>query len=179
MKVSLAQIAGFGLTLLGVALTASHGDLSSLLQLTLNFGDALMIVAVVAYALYTVSLRWKPIIHWRSLMAVPAFFAMLTTLPLLAWEYSAGGLAWPDAGGWLIALYTALFPSLVAQILYVFGVEGIGGNRAGLFINLIPVFGTLLSVAVLGEDLQVFHVLALLMALCGIAIAEWGKPRTT
>lgn len=178
MRVSLAQIAGFGLTLLGVALTASHGDLGTLLQLTLNFGDALMIIAVVAYALYTVSLRWKPLIHWRSLMALPAFFAMLTTIPLLVWEYSGGGMVWPDGEGWIIALYTALFPSLVAQILYVFGVEGIGGNRAGLFINLIPVFGTLLSVAVLGEALQLFHVLALVLALCGIAIAEWGKPRT-
>jgi drug/metabolite transporter (DMT)-like permease len=176
MKVSLAQIAGFTLTLAGVALTAAHGDLASLLQLTLNFGDALMIIALVAYAVYTVSLRWKPPIHWRSLMALPALFALLTSVPLLIWEWSSGEAIWPDVQGSLIALYTALFASLVAQVLYIFGVERIGGNRAGLFINLVPVFGTLLSVAILGEDLQAFHVLALILALGGITIAEWGKP---
>ncbi|RWX78929.1 DMT family transporter [Neorhizobium lilium] len=176
MKVSLAQIMGFALTLTGVALTAAHGDLASLLQLTLNFGDALMIIAIVAYAVYTVSLRWKPPIHWRSLMALPAFFAFLTTIPLLAWEWSAGNVLWPDTKGWMIAIYTAVFASLIAQILYIFGVERIGGNRAGLFINLVPVFGMLLSVAILGEDLQTFHVVALVLALSGITIAEWGKP---
>jgi drug/metabolite transporter (DMT)-like permease len=176
MKVSWAQIGGFSLTLTGVALTASHGDLSTLLDLALNFGDALMIIALVAYAVYTVSLRWKPRIHWRSLMALPALFAMVSALPLALWEISNGTAVWPDGQGWMIAIYTGVFASLLAQTLYVFGVEGIGANRAGLFINLVPVFGTLLSVVVLGEDVQLFHVFALVLALGGIAIAEKGKP---
>lgn len=175
-RVSIAQIIGFSLTLVGVALTAAHGDLASLLDLTVNFGDALMLIAVVAYAVYTVSLRWKPAIDWRTLMAVPAFFALLTTVPLVLWEQANEQLIWPDAQGWAIVLYTAVFASLLAQVLYIKGVEGIGPNRASLFINLIPVFGTLLSVAIIGEDLQLFHVAALVLALGGIAIAEKGKP---
>jgi drug/metabolite transporter (DMT)-like permease len=176
MKVSWAQILGFALTLVGVGLTAAHGDLASLLMLTVNFGDALMIIALVAYAVYTVALRWKPPIHWRSLMALPALFALITTTPLLAWEWSSGNVIWPDAQGTVITIYTAVFASLIAQILYIFGVERIGANRAGLFINLVPVFGTQLSVAIIGEDLRAFHVVALVLALGGIAIAEWGKP---
>lgn len=175
-RVSIAQIIGFSLTLVGVALTAAHGDLASLLDLTVNFGDALMLIAVVAYAVYTVSLRWKPAIDWRTLMAVPAFFALLTTVPLVLWEQASDQIIWPDAQGWAIVLYTAVFASLLAQVLYIKGVEGIGPNRASLFINLIPVFGTLLSVAIIGEDLQLFHVAALVLALGGIAIAEKGKP---
>lgn len=175
-RVSLAQILGFSLTLIGVALTAAHGDLASLLELTVNFGDALMLIAVAAYAVYTVSLRWKPNIDWRTLMAIPALFALLTTIPLAIWEEARNEAIWPDAQGWTIALYTAVFASLLAQVLYIKGVEGIGPNRASLFINLIPVFGTLLSVAIVGEDLQPFHVAALILALGGIAIAERGKP---
>lgn len=175
-RVSIAQIIGFSLTLVGVALTAAHGDLATLLDLTVNFGDALMLIAVVAYAVYTVSLRWKPAIDWRTLMAVPAFFALLTTVPLVLWEQASDQIIWPDAQGWAIVLYTAVFASLLAQVLYIKGVEGIGPNRASLFINLIPVFGTLLSVAIIGEDLQLFHVAALVLALGGIAIAEKGKP---
>lgn len=176
MKVSWAQILGFTLTLLGGIITAIHGDLSALVTLTVNFGDAIMMIAVVAYAIYTVALRWRPRIDWRTLMAVPAFFAMVFSLPLVFWEYSADRLIWPDAEGWVVVLYTGIFASLIAQVLYIKGVEEIGANRAGLFINLVPVFGTLLSVAIIGESLQLFHVVALALALGGIAIAEWGKP---
>jgi drug/metabolite transporter (DMT)-like permease len=176
-RVSIAQVVGFSLTLLGVALTAAHGDLASLLDLTVNSGDALMLIAVVAYAIYTVTLRWKPMIDWRTLMALPALFALLTTFPLVLWEQTNDQAIWPDAEGWVIVLYTAVFASLLAQVLYIKGVEGIGPNRAGLFINLVPVFGTLLSVAIIGENLQLFHVAALVLALGGIAIAEWGKPK--
>ena len=74
-------------------------------------------------------------------------------------------------------LYAGIFPSLLSQVLYVRGVEMIGANRAGLFINAIPVFGTLLSVLLVGETLHLFHILALLLVLGGIAIAEWGRPK--
>jgi drug/metabolite transporter (DMT)-like permease len=176
MKVSWLQIVGFALTLMGGLLTAAHGDLSTIVTLSVNFGDAVMMIAIVAYAVYTVALRFRPAISWRSLMAIPALFALLGSIPAAAWEYSAGRMVWPDTNGWIIAAYTAVFASLIAQVLYIKGVEAIGANRAGLFINLVPVFGTLLSVLVLGEHLQAFHVVALVLALGGIAIAEWGKP---
>lgn len=176
IRISLAQILGFSLTLVGVALTASHGDLKSLLALEVNFGDGLMLIAVVAYAAYTIILRWRPPIDWRTLMAIPSLAALLCSLPLVLWEQANGTAIWPDAGGWIAALYTALFASLIAQIFYVQGIVHIGANRAGLFINLVPVFGTLLSVIVLGEELRAFHVLALVLALGGIAIAEKWKP---
>lgn len=176
MRVTWLQILGFGLTLLGGLLTAAHGDLSTLVTLTVNVGDAIMGIAIVSYAVYTVALRYRPVIHWRTLMAIPALSALLFSIPLLLWEDASGMAVWPDASGWLVTLYTAVFASLVAQVLFIMGVEAIGANRAGLFINLVPVFGTLLSVVILGEDLQAFHLTALALALGGIAIAEWGKP---
>ena len=176
-RVSLAQVAGFSLTLVGVALTAAHGDLHSLLKLALNYGDGLMLGAVALYAIYTVALRYKPAVDWRSLMALPAGFALLSALPLMLWEMAEGNAILPDPTGWAVIAYTAIFPSLVAQVLYIKGVEGLGPNRAGLFINLVPVFGTLMSILVLGEDLQTFHVIALVLSLGGIAIAEIGRPR--
>lgn len=176
MKVSWAQVLGFTLTFVGGLITAVHGDLNTLMMLTVNIGDAIMMIAIVSYAVYTVALRWRPPINWRTLMAVPALVAMIFSAPLVLWEYSADRLVWPDATGWMVVLYTAVFASLVAQVLYIVGVEKIGPNRAGLFINLIPVFGTLLSVTLVGEALQSFHIVALALALGGIAIAEWGKP---
>lgn len=176
IPVSLVQIAGFTISFVGVALTASHGDLATLLELTLNYGDALLLLASLAYAVYTVALRWRPNIHWRSLMTGSAFGAVLSGIPLVFWEAQTGNLIMPDALGLGIVAYAAILPSLISQILYVKGVEVIGANRAGLFINLVPVFGTLLSISMLGESLQLFHIIALILVLGGIAIAEWGKP---
>lgn len=177
IKVTPIQIAGFMISFLGVALTASHGDLASLLTLTLNYGDALMMLAVLAYAVYTVGLRWRPQVHWKSMMAASALGGAIAGFPLMLWEIANGAVIWPDAVGWAGIAYTGLLPSLVSQILYIKGVETIGANRAGLFVNLVPVFGTLLSLIVLRESLQMFHIIALVLVLGGIAIAERGKPK--
>jgi len=179
IPVSAVQILGFTISFVGVALTATRGDLDVLLSLALNFGDALLLLAVAAYAIYTIALRWKPAIHWKSLMAASALGGALTGLPLVLWEEANGTMILPDLAGMGMIAYAALFPSLISQVFYVLGVEGIGANRAGLFINLVPVFGTLLSLAVIGEALQPLHLIALSLVLGGIAIAEWGKPRPT
>ncbi|MFK0277471.1 DMT family transporter [Ensifer sp. NPDC090286] len=176
-KASIAQVIGFTVTLVGVLVTAAHGDVTSLLSLEFNFGDALMIAACVVYAGYTVALRYKPTMHWQSFIAAPAFGALLSAIPLLFWEIGTGTAIAPDTTGWIIVLYAAIFPSLMSQVLYVRGVEMIGANRAGLFINAIPVFGTLLSVMLIGETFHLFHLVALLLVLGGIAIAEKGRPR--
>ncbi|WP_244447225.1 DMT family transporter, partial [Hoeflea sp. BAL378] len=145
-----AQVAGFVLTLAGVALTASGGSLARLLALELNRGDALMLLAVLCYGGYTVGLRYKPMLHWQSMITVMAASAFATSLPFTAWEIAREAVIWPDTSGLLIAAFTAIIPSLVSQVLFIMGNELIGSNRAGVFINLVPIFGTILSVLILG-----------------------------
>ncbi|WP_295813475.1 DMT family transporter [uncultured Nitratireductor sp.] len=173
-RVSPLQLAGFILSLVGVALVASHGEFSRLLELDVNFGDALMLVAVLLYAGYTVGLRLKPNIHWLSLMFMLSVFALLASLPLVGWEVATDRLIVPDFQGWMVVLYVVLFPSIFAQTLYIRGNELIGGNRAGLFINLVPIFGTLLSIVVLREAFFTYHAVALFLVLGGIWLAEHG-----
>jgi drug/metabolite transporter (DMT)-like permease len=134
-----------------------------------------MLLAVLVYAVYTIMLRWKPLVNWRTLMAIPALGALISSFPLMGWEVMQQTAVWPDQKGWIITLYTAIFASLLAQILYIRGVESIGPNRAGLFINLVPVFGTLLSVIIIGETLHTYQIMALLLTLGGIAVAERKK----
>ncbi len=175
IKVTPAQIIGFALTLAGVVLTASSGSLTRLIGLQLNQGDALMLVAVLCYGGYTVALRYKPVLHWQSMITVMAGAAFLTSLPFSIYELSRGTAILPDATGWLVAIFTAVFPSLVAQVMFIKGNEIIGSNRAGVFINLVPIFGTLLSVMILGEILHLYHVIALGLVLGGIWLSERAK----
>lgn len=79
--------------------------------------------------------------------------------------------------GWIIVAYTVLLPSVISQVLYVRGVEMIGSNRASLFINLIPIFGTVGSVLVLGERLEGFHLVAAALVIIGIVLAELAVRR--
>lgn len=176
--VSAGQVIGFSLSMVGVALTATHGNLLTLSQQEINTGDLLMLGAVILYAGYTIALRYKPAIHWKSLMSVMSIAAFITSLPFLAWEVSSGAAVWPDTRGWAIVLYIAVFPSVVSQLFYVRAVDLIGANRAGLFINLVPIFGTILSIIILGEELKLYHIAALVMVLGGIWLAEYsGRKR--
>ncbi|MER8386834.1 DMT family transporter [Mesorhizobium sp. M0166] len=180
LRVNGVQVIGVVLTIAGVAVTASHGDPRQLLRLDLNFGDAIMLVAVLCYSFYSVGLRLKPVIRWQSLMLALSVAALITSLPFFLWEIAAGKVIVPDAGGWAVAFYTAIGASVISQIFYIRGNELIGANRAGLFINLVPIFGTLLSVLIVGETFQLYQALALALVLGGISLAEYsGRKMAT
>jgi drug/metabolite transporter (DMT)-like permease len=51
----------------------------------------------------------------------------------------------------------------------------IGPGRAGVFVNLVPVFASILAVVLLNEPFEVFHALALALVLGGIWLSERGK----
>lgn len=176
-RVTALQIAGLVMSVVGVALTASHGNLARLLELDVNAGDAIMLAALLAYSIYTVMLRRKPALHWQSLMIVLTAVGALTSLPFAVGEILLDAVIWPGARGWVILAYVIVFPSVLAQIFYIRGVELIGANRAGLFINLVPIFGTLLSLAILGEAFHPYHAAALVLVLGGIALSELGSRR--
>lgn len=174
-RVTLLQILGMGVTLVGVAAVAAQGDLRSLLALRFNPGDVLMVVACVLYAGYTLGLRRRPPLPPLVFFGVMAVIAFLTSLPLAAIEFAMGATVVPGRLGLGILLYVALMPSLLAQLFFMRGVELIGPGRAGLFVNLVPVFGALLAVLVLAEPFRLYHALALALVLGGIALAEKGK----
>ena len=172
------QVIGFLLSFLGVGVVAAQGALGNLLTLNVNVGDLLMLVAIIAYAVYTGGLRSKPAMHWTSLMVVLCVAAAITSLPLLAIEMLQGATVLPDARGWLIVLYVVIFPTLLSQIFFIRAVELIGPNRAGLFINLLPVWGALLATTLLGESFHLYHGVALGLILTGIGLAEYGGRRS-
>ncbi|SFZ83544.1 Permease of the drug/metabolite transporter (DMT) superfamily [Devosia enhydra] len=182
-RVKLLQLVGVAISIMGVAVTATHGDLTRILALDINFGDLLVIIACFAYAIYSLLLRYRPPTHWLSFLTTTVAAAALASVLFQA--FVGGGLASFIAAvpgitplGWLIVAYTVLFPSLISQFFYVRGVELIGANRASLFINLIPFFGALGSVLILGERLEGFHFAAGGLIIIGIVLAEWSARRS-
>ena len=70
-----------------------------------------------------------------------------------------------------------LGPAFASQMFYMRGVELIGPGRAGVFVNLVPVFGALMAVVLLGEPFAAYHVVALALVVGGIVIAQHGPHR--
>ncbi len=173
--VTLSQMLGVAVTLVGVAVVTSAGSLDALLSLAFNEGDILVLIAAIIYGVYTVALRFKPDVSALSFFAVLAFAAFLTCLPLLAYEIYSGQAQMPTQTGWILILAIAILPSFLAQLLFINGVTLIGPGRAGIFINLVPIFAAIMAVLFLSESFEIYHGAALLLVLGGIWLAERGK----
>jgi drug/metabolite transporter (DMT)-like permease len=171
-RIGAAQALGTALTLVGVVIVAAQGDLAVLQTLAFNIGDLWMLIACAAYAIYTLKLRDRPKVPGLVFFIAVALAALAISIPLFAYEIAAGQVIWPDARGWAILLYVTLLPSLVSQVFFMRGVELIGPSRAGLFVNLVPVFGAILAVVLLGEPFAAYHAVALGLVLGGIWLAE-------
>ncbi len=175
-RVTALQAVGAFATMIGVVAIASQGAWSRLARLEFNSGDVLMLVASVFYAGYTLGLRKRPNVTGLSLLAGFAVAALLTSLPLFGWEVASGGFIWPTGKGLVLVAYAALGVAFVSQRFYMRGVELIGPGRAGVFVNLVPAFGALMAVALLGEPFAYYHVAALALVVGGIAVAQ-RQPR--
>jgi len=178
MRITGLQAIGVLLTIIGVLVTATRGSPLAIFEIGINRGDAVMMLAVLLYGSYTVALRFRPDIHWTSLMFVLTCSAAIFALPFYAVEILRDGFRMPGPEAWAIIAYTAIFPSMVSQIFFIRGVAILGANRAGLFINLVPIFGALLAVLILGESFRPYHMVGLALVLGGIAVAErFGEHR--
>lgn len=166
------QALGVAVTIIGVLVTASRGDWRLLAQLSFVPGDLWMIIACLLYAGYTVAIRTRPAMPGLIFFTAMAIVACLVSLPLLAVEIAAGQAYWPTPTGWLILAYVVIGPSILSQLFFMRAIELIGPGRAGVFVNLVPVFAPLLAVLILGEQLALYHGLALVLVLGGIWIAE-------
>ena len=172
MRIGAAQALGVAVTLAGVVVVASRGDYHVLTQLAFAFGDIWMILACVLYAAYTVGIRSRPAMPGLVFFTALAIVACVASWPLLAFEIASGRGYWPTLEGWLILAFVVVCPSLASQIFFLRAVDLIGPGRAGVFVNLVPVFAPLLAVLIVGEHLAPYHAVALLLVLGGIFIAE-------
>lgn len=172
VRVTPLQAAGAFVTMIGVVTIAAQGDPGRLAALAFNSGDVMMVVAVILYAGFTVALREKPAVSTFSMLAGMALAAFATSVPLMLWEIASGGYVTPTARGLMALVYAALGPAFIAQVLFMRGVELIGPGRAGVYVNLVPVFGAIMAVGLLGEPFASYHLVALALVVGGIAIAQ-------
>ena len=177
--VSLIQIGGVSITILGVVFVSIHGEFERLMTLSFKNGDLLMLIAVLLYGSYTLGLRRKNNLSSIALFASVVASAFISTLPLTIYEFTSGQTVWPELDDFVLVGMIVLFPSFISQICFIASVKLIGPVRSGMFINLVPIFASFFAVVILDEDFELFQGLSLLLVLSGIYIFEKYKPITT
>jgi drug/metabolite transporter (DMT)-like permease len=173
-RTGVRQIAGVLISLAGVLAIIARGDPAMLWDLRLNIGDAIISVAVLLWALYSVLLRRRPAVHPLSFLAASMIVGIAVIAPVYAHELWSGRLIVPAAGSALAIAYVAIFPSFLAYLFFNRAVELIGSAATGQYMNVMPLMGAGLAMLFLGEALHLFHVAGLALIVAGILVA--GRP---
>ncbi len=169
-RISLKQMLAIVLCTLGAGYIIIHGELQRLLELRFVIGDLIMLLAITLYALYTALLRKQPKIHPFSFLTTTFAVGVVILLPLYLWEMQSAPpweLSRPVV---LSLLYVSICPSILAYLCWNRGIHEIGANRAGLYINLLPLFVALLAVVLLGERFQSYHITGIILIFTGLLL---------
>ena len=164
------QAFGTGLCIAGAIYIVLHGKITTLLELHFAEGDLIMLVAIFFYALYTVLVKKRPAIHPLSFLTLIIAIGVIILLPLYLLEQQFTAPLIVNQKVFLSIGYVAIFPSILAYLCWNHGIERLGANRAGLYVNLVPLFASIMAVFLLDEHFQSYHGLGMLLIFAGIGL---------
>lgn len=136
-------------------------------------GDALLVGAACCWASFTIlsraaTRRFDPVT--ANVYATGTGALLLLPLSFLGGGWGRLGAA--PASAWAAILYLAVLGTVVAFVLFSEGVRLIGAARATGFTLLVPIFGVLASVLVLGERLRPLLVVGGAIVLAGLWLVQ-------
>jgi drug/metabolite transporter (DMT)-like permease len=166
------SILGLATSLLGVLLILTHGRLLEVFTTEYNVGGLYMLGAVAVWTAYTIlgrTLKTAPV----TSAAIQSVFAAVLLAPIALNTSTAITL---DAAGWWGVLYIGIFPSVLSLMLWNISVKKIGAARAGIYLNLMPVFTALMAL-VLGTPITLIQILGGALVITGVWLTS--RPART
>jgi drug/metabolite transporter (DMT)-like permease len=163
-------ILGLGLALAGLVVVV---DPSGPVDRDRLAGAALFVAGAVCWGIY--SHVGKP--ATERFGAVTATFYATAAGTLMLIPFSVAEQGWRGLGdvgldGWLPVAYLGIFGTVLAFVFFYEGVRRIGSSPALSFALLVPVFGVLSSVAILGEELRVTTVVGGAAVIAGLWLIQ-------
>ena len=172
-RIQTLQIMGIIISLGGVVVLLTHATLDNLLALHLNHGDLWMLLAVVLWSIYSVILKQKPQeMPQTVLLNGVIIFGVVIMTPLNLMMTSLDNNITIDSSTVIGLLYIGIFASIAAYFCWNYGVSNLGPNKAGTYLHLIPLFGAMLSILLLGEQIQSYHIAGAVLIALGIILAN-------
>lgn len=172
-RLTAGALVGAIVSFIGV-LVVSSGSLSALLDHGLNLGDAMMLVATLAYAIYSTLLKkWQLRLPPLQMLYMQILVAILVLLPLYLMSPKVG-LTVHNIG---LVLYACILASMLAPLAWMKAVTVLGPSRTTLFFNLLPLITALIAAVVLKEQLHAYHLIGGALTLAGVFLSErWTTP---
>lgn len=166
------QRLGIACAFVGILIMVARADLDVLLDLDLNIGDLIFLLAVIGWSTYAVLLPRR---EYAPDGMILMFFIAVTGTALLmpAWLVEAAVFGGFDFTREIVAamLYLAIFPTLIATVSWNLAIRSIGPNRSAIFVNLIPISGAALAMIFLKERLYAYHLIGAAFVFVGIYLA--------
>jgi drug/metabolite transporter (DMT)-like permease len=187
-RLRVTQLFGLSLSCGGVLTIILHGQFERLFALQFSHGDLIVFGAMISFALFSVWQRSFPAdVSRLGLLGAQLTVAVVTLFPLLVLEYIGGARATWSATAIAEMFYVGVGAALLANLLYMLGIARVGPTRAGLFIHLVPLYGAIMSIMLLGEHLHIYHAVGVSAIMAGLAcsntarVPKWPgntKPKT-
>lgn len=177
-RLSFRQCLGVFISLFGVLLIISQGELTTLVTLQFNRGDILVFIAAVLWSSYSANLKKYPRgLHPLAYQTGIVIVGLTVLTPFYLLEVAQGKSMTVSFSAIATICYVALFASVLAFIFWNRAVTMLGANIAGPFIHLMPVFSTILAVLFLEEVLTANHIQAIFLIFSGIFLTTFRPPR--
>lgn len=160
--------AATGMALLAVPAhgTATSGSPSSLL------GNALVFGAVLCEAAYAViGKRLTASVTPRRITAIINLWGLALMTPFGLWAAWGFGFGAVPMHIWGLLLFYALAASVWTVWLWMTGLRSVPAAQAGVFMVMLPVSAATVGIAVLGEPVSTWQVLAFALAVAGLLLA--------
>jgi drug/metabolite transporter (DMT)-like permease len=172
-KTNKFQIFGLILAVFGILSIITKLDLNVLLSLNFNNGDLIMIGGVITWGLYSAFLKKKKFnLPLLTLVHVLCTFGLIFILPQFLYELSQGQFINFNINLGYTLIFLALFPSIGSYYCWAGAVSIIGANRAGIFLSLIPLFSTIMAIAIFNEKFQFFHLIGAILIILGLFLSN-------
>lgn len=169
------QVVGIILSFLGVVYLIGQGSLTSILQMQFNIGDLLVVLSVLAAALYnTLS---KKMIGIFSPVAATAWACLWGTILLAL--FALLDPAWQNLDrvtvvGYFAIVYMAVFGTVGTYVLFYAGMKAVPASTAAIFTNVIPLTAVVWSAILLGERLTIYVLVSAVVVLTGVFLTTQG-----
>lgn len=178
-KLTAMQGTGIILSVFGIAFILSKGSFQVLQEFSFNKGDLFVLTAVVCWSLYSVIIKkYSQVLPAFSTLYATSFTGLLILLPFCFYELSRAHqpiLLTP--GSFLILAYVALFASIVAFLSWNNGVSKVGASKAGIFLNLLPVFAVTFAILFTNEELHWYQLAGGFIVICGVILSSRNTLR--
>lgn len=168
-RLAAKQALGILVSLTGVAIVITGGSVRSILESGVNLGDLLLVGAMLSWVAYTVVGKrvledLTPLVSNAWSCSIGALFL----LPLAIYQARAVDVTAVPMAAWAGIAYLAVFASAIGFVWWYRGVREIGAARASVFINLNPVFGSLIGWLTLDEQLTAARLLGMAFVVSGV-----------